>query len=58
MARTPRPEGWQGGSEDFTFVRTLNGHIAADPFNQSDSDVDADYRRNALSFEDADLGGA
>lgn len=52
MAR-PNPDGWRGGSEDFEFLRTYDGHIA-----QSDKGADdLDARRNARrNFADADLG--
>ena len=55
---TPRPAGWKGGSEDFGFVRTLDGHIAVDLFDAGSDDEGRFGHRNARhSFEDADLGG-
>lgn len=61
MARkpTPRPDGWTGGSEDFSFLRTLDGHRGVNPFyTPGDPAADADWRRNAKhGFVEADLGG-
>lgn len=59
MAPTPRPEGWQGGSEDFGFIRTLDGHLAEDHFaTGAEAEDNVRSGRNARkSFEDADLSG-
>lgn len=57
MARTPRPEGWQGGSEDFTFTRTLEGHRAVNVNTDPDLAADVDFRRNSRTTEDVWLGG-
>lgn len=59
MAPTPRPDGWQGGSEDFGFIRTFDGHIAEDMFaTGEDTDCNTRSNRNARkSFEEADLSG-
>lgn len=60
MAPTPRPDGWQGGSEDFGIVRTFDGHISSPTPDGSQSKLanDADYGRNERrGFENADLSG-
>lgn len=57
MANRPNPDGWQGGGEDFEFVRTLDGHIGVNVFTDPDLAADIDYRRNSRSFERANLGG-
>lgn len=55
MAPTPRPDGWQGGSEDFAFLRTLDGHEATDRFA---TPGECESGRNARKgFEQADLSG-
>lgn len=55
----PTPEGWKGGSDDFTFVRTLDGHMTGpkDGDWEDDQIKDADMRRNARTTKDAWLGG-
>lgn len=60
MAPTPRPDGWQGGSEDFGFLRTFDGHLASDRFSVGDEDTDANLTpgRNVRDgFAEADLSG-
>lgn len=49
----PNPDGFKGGREDFTFVRTLDGHIS----QSADKSDDFDARRNARTVDDADLSG-
>lgn len=56
MAPTPRPEGWKGGSEDFSIVRTLDGHIADDRFKVDEGDFSL-HRNERTGFEQADLKG-
>lgn len=58
MAPTPRPDGWIGGSEDFGFLRTFDGHIATDRFATGE-DIDGDFagRNVRKGFEAADLSG-
>lgn len=45
MAPTPRPQGWQGGSEDFGFVNTLNGHVSS-RYNRAGAPITPDEARN------------
>jgi hypothetical protein len=55
---TPRPAGWKGGSEDFGFVRTFDGHIAVDLFEVGTDDEGRFGHRNARKgFDRADIGG-
>jgi hypothetical protein len=56
---TPRPDGWEGGSEDFAFLRTFDGHIAVDLFGTGDEAEGGRFgHRNARkNFEGADLSG-
>lgn len=54
MPPTPRPDGWKGGSEDFTFVRTLDGHTATERYSV---DGNLEDQRNERSFDEADLNG-
>lgn len=48
MPQAPHPAGWKGGSEDFGFLRTFDGHIGSNPYKGDDegSDADEDARRN------------
>lgn len=56
MPPTPRPADWKGGSEDFGFERTFDGHIAIDHFATQDEDRYGDSNvRNG--FAQADIGG-
>lgn len=59
MAPTPRPDGWKGGSEDFGFIRTLDGHIATDRYATGDATAEnTESHRNARhGFAEADLSG-
>lgn len=57
MAPTPRPEGWQGGSEDFDFLRTFDGHRAADHYATGDADKFGG-RNDRDGFDSADIGGS
>jgi hypothetical protein len=56
MAPTPRPKGWKGGSEDFGFLRTFDGHIATDKTSSEEHDQfgSANVR---WGFDSADIGG-
>lgn len=54
---TPRPDDWKGGSEDFGFLRTFDGHIAVDLFATSDEEGRFGRRNTRKSFESADLEG-
>lgn len=53
----PNPDGWKGGREDFTFMRTLDGHRTLGEFSE-DEVADQDRRENARTTANADLGGA
>lgn len=55
-APTPRPADWKGGSEDFSILRTLDGHIATDRFATDEGDMD-DHRNERTGFAQADLSG-
>jgi hypothetical protein len=58
MAPTPRPAGWKGGSEDFGFLRTYDGHIATDRTGgTNDPDLAFGYANVRWGFENADLNG-
>jgi hypothetical protein len=57
MASTPRPDGWKGGSEDFGFLRTLDGHIATDRVGTNDPTAVFGYANVRWGFDEADLGG-
>jgi hypothetical protein len=58
MAPTPRPDGWKGGSEDFGFLRTLDGHIATDRTGSSSKMNERfTYANVRWGFEEADLNG-
>lgn len=51
----PNPDGWKGGSEDFTFVRTLDGHKSIRRYSD-DETANEDTHRNARTTDNADLG--
>jgi len=53
----PRPSGWKGGSEDFSFLRQGMGpgHVAWNGYQESDPGT-AESRASALSPSDSDLG--
>lgn len=58
MAERPNPDGWVGGSEDFGFVRTFDGHRSLIPgVDEQEKLVEADFRRNERRGDNADLGG-
>lgn len=57
MPQTPRPEGWKGGREDFTFVRSFEGHLSIGIVGDDPEVVDIAYKRNARTFSEADLSG-
>jgi hypothetical protein len=57
MAPTPRPSDWQGGREDFGFLRTLDGHIAADKTTPKKERDNFGYANVRWGFERADLSG-
>ena len=58
MPPTPRPAGWEGGSEDFAILRTFDGHVAVDLFEQGSDDEGRFGHRNARKgFDAADIGG-
>lgn len=58
MPQRPNPNGWQGGSEDFGFLRTLDGHITSNVMSDPDDAERIDENRNVRQgFADADLGG-
>lgn len=40
MPQAPHPDGWKGGSEDFGFLRTFDGHRAIVVHATSGSDLD------------------
>jgi hypothetical protein len=57
---TPRPAGWKGGSEDFGFLRTFDGHIANDRVGSASADDDEARFGGAnvrWGFDRADLSG-
>lgn len=56
MAR-PNPDGWRGGSEDFTFTRQLEGRRAVNLETDEDLAADIEWRRNSRTPRDADLSG-
>jgi hypothetical protein len=43
----PRPDGWEGGSDDFEFLNTFNGRKGINLFTPSDLASDIEWRRNA-----------
>lgn len=44
----PTPDGWVGGSDDFTFLTNFSGHRSVNPFNNNDRDPgNIDDKRNA-----------
>lgn len=50
MARTPKPPQWSGGgSDDFTYLRTHEGHIIYSP---SMGHATCDDLDNAVTFDD------
>ena len=53
----PKPAGWKGGSESFTFMRqgTGPGHLAWNGYQQSDPLTQDDFR-SALTQDDFMLG--
>lgn len=58
MAPTPRPEGWKGGSEDFGFLRTLDGHISNDRVGSSLKARERfGFANVRWGFDEADLSG-
>jgi hypothetical protein len=58
MAKTPRPDGWKGGSEDFGLLRTFDGHISTDRTgSSSEADERFGYANVRQGFDEADLGG-
>lgn len=55
---TPRPAGWKGGSEDFGFLRTFDGHISNDRVgNINDDRANFGYSNVRWGFDRADIGG-
>lgn len=59
MANTPRPAGWQGGSEEFEILRTFDGHIGVNSRTDPEFAANICARRNTRrGFEEADIGGA
>lgn len=54
---TPRPAGWKGGSEDFGFLRTFDGHVAPELTGQGDEDERFGHANVRWGFEEADLSG-
>jgi hypothetical protein len=62
VADHPVPEGWVGGSEDFTFLTTFSGHRSVNPVENNDRDPGNiadrrnDRRNNVKSFADNDTG--
>lgn len=52
----PNPDGWKGGREDFTLLRTLDGHRTLGEFSE-DETADADKRRNARTTGNVSLSG-
>jgi hypothetical protein len=53
--RTPRPDGWVGGKEDFDFVRTFQGHLGVNPYLENNADFDD--RRNASRQDVSEIDG-
>ena len=53
----PNPDGWQGGSEDFTFTRTLDGRRSVNVETDPSLASDFNWRRNTRTPDEADLGG-
>lgn len=53
----PRPEGWKGGSDDFEFVRTLDGHLGINFHENSELSSNIEARRNCRTTDNVDLGG-
>lgn len=49
MPNRPNPAGWKGGSEDFEFTRTFEGHLGTNPNYGGDpgQTADEDSRRNS-----------
>lgn len=45
MAPTPRPKGWKGGSEDFSFVNTFHGHVSSN-YNRAGAPIPNDEAQN------------
>jgi hypothetical protein len=53
MANRPNPDGWKGGSEDFGFVRTFDGHLGREHRVRSA----VRPHEHAEGLDDANLGG-
>lgn len=57
MAATPRPAGWKGGGEDFGFLRTFDGHIAADRVTSHSEEDNFGFANVRWGFDRANIGG-
>jgi hypothetical protein len=53
MANRPNPDGWKGGSEDFGFVRTFDGHLG----DNIECDPLFDRTNTRQGLDDANIGG-
>ena len=62
MGDYPKPDGWEGGSDDFTFLTGFSGHRSVNPVNNSGrdpgdiADKRNDRRHNVESFADNGTG--
>lgn len=55
---TPRPAGWKGGSEDFGFLRTYDGHVANDRVGSDPDDMARfGFANVRWGFDSNDLSG-
>lgn len=58
----PVPDGWEGGSDDFTFLTTFSGHRSVNPVENNGRDPGNiadrrnDRRHNVKSFADNGTG--
>lgn len=55
MAPTPRPKGWKGGSENFGFLRTFDGHLGVNV--ETDEEFAAEDSRRNVKYGFRDIGG-
>lgn len=58
MPERPNPEGWVGGSEDFGFLTTQDGHRSVDRFATGDDPAKFGRRNARKSLDDFFEGDA
>ena len=60
MPQAPHPDGWKGGSEEFGFLRTFDGHKATSRYATDDADMgdnayDDAHRNVRWGVDEADI---